>query len=553
MRSRLWTGTEWILIAICAVIPALSVLGSDYFVSPRGDDRGDGLSELTAWKTVARVNAAAFQPGDRILFERGGEWRESLQASSSGEAGKPVVYRAYGKGAKPKFWGSVVLDNSAFTLDQGTTYKITTTFGVDRHCGIAVDHVLMKWIGFADNAGRMAAMRSKPGSAIVDDGYPSVHPDHSMIYINTGGSDPRTDGKIYTACVRDNVIHSSYKNYVTFQDLVVDETAILEMGFGVRIDGGKGVRLERCEAYRVGAAHFAFVDGDASEPNVGDQLYAAYAMRNQPSIQCSAFFSRLSANVEWIDCVAKHLELNDDGATYRVLTALGTGKVLAKNMTCTGHGGGAMYFADSAKVTVKGGVFENCNVEQWSGGLVFDGVTFTGSSWMNVWSKDNTYENCLFADIAPPEGGVFFFRDKASGNTVRFCTIIPVRGACLQFGGSAPGTSWYGNVMLGTVSYGGNPNDIATADHNLYAVAQESIMGQPWSEWRAAGRDTQSIIGDPRFADPVGGNYKLEPTSPAVDAATGTPFTPKSDLALNARPNGKAADIGALESGTLAK
>ena len=410
--------------------------------------------------------------------------------------------------------------------------------------------MLLKWIGFADNAKTMATMRSTPRSAIVDDGYPSVHPDHSVIYINTGGSDPRTDGKVYTACVRDNVIQSAYKDYVTFQDLVVDETAILETGYGVRIDGGKGVRLERCEAYRVGAAHFAFVGGDPSIPSVGDQLYAAYAMPNQTHIQCSAYFSHLSANVEWVDCVAEHLELNDDGATYRAMTALGTGKVLAKNMTCTANGGGNMYFADSVKVTVKGGVFENCNVEQWSGGLVFDGVTFRGSSWMNVWSKDNTYENCLFDDIAPPEGGVFFFRNKASGNTVRFCTIVPVRGSCLQFAGSAPGTSWYGNVILGNVSYGGNPDDVVTVDCNLYATEPQSVMGRPWSEWQAAGMDVHSVVGDPQFVDAIGGDYALEPGSPAIDAATGVPVTPKRDLSLNVRPQGKAADIGAFESST---
>lgn len=45
-----------------------------YYVSNNGSDANDGLSPATAWKTIARVNQDTYIPGDKILFERGGEW-----------------------------------------------------------------------------------------------------------------------------------------------------------------------------------------------------------------------------------------------------------------------------------------------------------------------------------------------------------------------------------------------------------------------------------------------------------------------------------------------
>ncbi|RPH34979.1 MAG: hypothetical protein EHM91_17800, partial [Planctomycetota bacterium] len=91
------------------MIVLLLLLADIYHVGPQGNDANDGRTPATAWKTVAKVNATTFAPGDQVLFARGGEWRESLKAPSSGAPGKPIVFAAYGTGAKPKFWGSDVV------------------------------------------------------------------------------------------------------------------------------------------------------------------------------------------------------------------------------------------------------------------------------------------------------------------------------------------------------------------------------------------------------------------------------------------------------------
>ena len=72
-----------------------------YYVSNSGDDSNDGLSEETAWKTIARVNQDTYIPGDKILFERGGEWKNTtLQPQGSGSADAYITIGAYGDESK---------------------------------------------------------------------------------------------------------------------------------------------------------------------------------------------------------------------------------------------------------------------------------------------------------------------------------------------------------------------------------------------------------------------------------------------------------------------
>jgi hypothetical protein len=71
-----------------------------------GDDRGDGRTEATAWKSLGHLLRAHQPPGSQVLLRRGGVWRESLILDSSGTAGAPLLIGAYGEGAPPSVRGS---------------------------------------------------------------------------------------------------------------------------------------------------------------------------------------------------------------------------------------------------------------------------------------------------------------------------------------------------------------------------------------------------------------------------------------------------------------
>ncbi len=76
-----------------------------YIDSIAGDDRSDGLSPETAWKSVEKTAHFEFQEGDVVLFRRGGLWRGHIRMQ------KGVYYSAYGEGEKPKFYGSLDASN----------------------------------------------------------------------------------------------------------------------------------------------------------------------------------------------------------------------------------------------------------------------------------------------------------------------------------------------------------------------------------------------------------------------------------------------------------
>jgi len=98
-----------------------------YVDNVAGGDSNSGISVTTAWKTIARVNQASFAPGDRILFKRGGIWREQLTISAAGMPGNPILFDAYGSGNAPVISGSDLLPVPVWSVCSTCQQYIWTT------------------------------------------------------------------------------------------------------------------------------------------------------------------------------------------------------------------------------------------------------------------------------------------------------------------------------------------------------------------------------------------------------------------------------------------
>ncbi len=73
-----------------------------YFLdSSEGKDSNSGLSIKKPWKSLDRANQVSYQPGDKILFKRGGSWNGIFEPKGSGAEGNAIVVTAYGVGEKP--------------------------------------------------------------------------------------------------------------------------------------------------------------------------------------------------------------------------------------------------------------------------------------------------------------------------------------------------------------------------------------------------------------------------------------------------------------------
>ncbi|OUP03551.1 hypothetical protein B5F36_08735 [Anaerofilum sp. An201] len=73
------------------------VRGTTYYVdAANGDDTSSGTSEAEAWKTLDKVNATTFQPGDRILLKAGCVWNGYLWPKGEGDELDPITLGKYG-------------------------------------------------------------------------------------------------------------------------------------------------------------------------------------------------------------------------------------------------------------------------------------------------------------------------------------------------------------------------------------------------------------------------------------------------------------------------
>jgi hypothetical protein len=117
-RAWLWSLALWLGLG-------LSGNAAIYHVdSKKGDDAHDGASAGQPWKTLERVNAHVFQPGDQLLFKAGSRFTGQLCPQGSGrldgDKPVPITIGKYGDGPKPridgegKFLDTLLLRNVEF-------------------------------------------------------------------------------------------------------------------------------------------------------------------------------------------------------------------------------------------------------------------------------------------------------------------------------------------------------------------------------------------------------------------------------------------------------
>ena len=68
-----------------------------FYVSPTGSDSAAGTSMTAPWRTIARVNSADLNPGDRVRFRGGATFNGllNLQPNDGGTSSSPVVIDSY--------------------------------------------------------------------------------------------------------------------------------------------------------------------------------------------------------------------------------------------------------------------------------------------------------------------------------------------------------------------------------------------------------------------------------------------------------------------------
>jgi Right handed beta helix region len=83
-----------------------------------GNDSNAGTGPEAAWKSLDKVDATSFQPGDRILLRSGSVWRGQLWPKGSGVEGRPISIGMYGGGVKPVINGGGTVEDTVLLKNQ---------------------------------------------------------------------------------------------------------------------------------------------------------------------------------------------------------------------------------------------------------------------------------------------------------------------------------------------------------------------------------------------------------------------------------------------------
>ncbi len=94
------------------ILVSLPCTAATYYVdSTQGNDTNPGITITAPWKTLAKVDATEFKPGDRILLRAADTWHEQLAPRSSGLVAAPIGFDRYGDGPRPRLEGQGTIED----------------------------------------------------------------------------------------------------------------------------------------------------------------------------------------------------------------------------------------------------------------------------------------------------------------------------------------------------------------------------------------------------------------------------------------------------------
>lgn len=96
-----------------------------YYVKNSGDDMATGLSDLSAWKTISRVNRTKFSDGDTVCLKRGDTFSDSTFKSPGVNN---FTIQDYGNGPKPHLNGNII---KPITIEPSKSIQNLTIKNID--------------------------------------------------------------------------------------------------------------------------------------------------------------------------------------------------------------------------------------------------------------------------------------------------------------------------------------------------------------------------------------------------------------------------------------
>jgi len=163
--------------------------GAIFYVSPSGNDTNDGLSTSSPWKTITKVNASSFNPGDNIVFQGGQTFSGALVCPSAGTPAKPITFGSYGGGRA--------------TISSGTSGGFLST----NQSGIVVRDLIFTGsasindgVSFINNSALQLQCVKVINCSVSGYGWHGIHASGRNVTQATGYNDVLFQGNTVTSC-----------------------------------------------------------------------------------------------------------------------------------------------------------------------------------------------------------------------------------------------------------------------------------------------------------------------------------------------------------------
>ncbi|MBW3130917.1 right-handed parallel beta-helix repeat-containing protein [Hymenobacter profundi] len=258
-----------------------------YYVRIAGNDAQTGTTPATAWRSIARVNAATLQPGDQVLFEGEQTFVGGLQlkGTTQGTAAQPIVFGSYGRG-----WATIssggtygLLARNAGGIELRRLYFAGSGRLNNKSAGVVfvldsaatqLPHLVLDSLdvsGYQQAGVTISSQRAGSGYSGVRITNSRVH-DNGEAGISSYGSAEATHRNWYVANCR------LYNNTGRL-DLKQTRT-----GYGLLLAHVTGAVVEQCEAYNNGRLN--------AYPAAGPAGIGAWRCTNLTVQQCKSYSNR---------------------------------------------------------------------------------------------------------------------------------------------------------------------------------------------------------------------------------------------------------------------
>jgi hypothetical protein len=227
---------------------------ANYYVSAKGNDAANGLTPKASWLTIEKINKTKFSPGDSILFKRGDAWREgqALYGYSNGTPGHPIVFGAYGKGAKPLILASKDISSSAFwTMSAENIWKTTSKVNITKLDFNQRRQVTPDVANLIFNNEESIGVKKRFLTDLKAQGDFSLNLEDTILYMYSATNPSKYYKKIEATGIRncENNINISNGHYLTFINL------------DIRYSKNNGLFLQNCSKVEILSCDFSYIGG----------------------------------------------------------------------------------------------------------------------------------------------------------------------------------------------------------------------------------------------------------------------------------------------------